>query len=419
MSPRKVHVVGAGLAGLAAAVSLARRGIPVELSEAAAQAGGRCRSYFDKDLGLTLDNGNHLVLSSNTAVHRYLRRIGASARLSGPEHAEFAFVDLRTDERWTVRPNPSALPWWTLAPSRRVAGTRVADYAALAPLAFGRRGRTVGETARCEGPLWERLMEPFLLAALNTAAVEGDAGLASAVIRETLVKGGAAYKPRVAEPTLAAAFVDPALAMLDQAGAQVRFGRRLRSIRFEENRAAFLAFADGQVELADDEAVVLAAPPNVVLDLVPGLTAPTAFRAIVNGHFAGPAPAGAPPIVGVVGGLVEWIFCLPDRISITISGADRLTDAPREELAQRMWGDVTRALKLGDVPLPAWQVVKEKRATFAATPEQNALRPPSRTRWRNLALAGDWTDTGLPATLEGAVRSGFHAADLVSGRRTR
>ncbi len=419
VTPSKVHIIGAGLAGLAAAVSLARRGVEVELSEAAAQAGGRCRSYFDKDLGLTLDNGNHLVLSGNRAVHDYLRWIGASGRLSGPDRAAFAFVDLRTDDRWTVRPNESALPWWTLAPSRRVAGTRAADYLALAPLALGRRGRTVGETARCEGPLWERLMEPFLLAALNTDAVEGDAGLASAVIRETLAKGGSAYRPRIAEPTLAAAFVDPALAFLKGRGAAVRLGRRLREILFEGERAAELRFADGAQPVAEGEAVIVAAPPAVATDLLPGLTAPTEHRAIVNGHFAGAAPAASPPILGVVGGLVEWIFCLPDRISVTISGADRLVETPREELAARMWADVARALQLGDAAVPAWQVVKEKRATFAATPRQDALRPAARTRWRNVALAGDWTDTGLPATLEGAVRSGFHAADLVSGRRTR
>ena len=419
MSARKVHVIGAGLAGLAAAVRLAGRGVAVELSEGAAQAGGRCRSYFDKDLGLELDNGNHLVLSGNRAVHEYVRTIGAADRLVGPDRAEFAFADLRTGERWRVRPNEGPVPWWVLSPGRRTAGTTVAEHLALAPLGLGRRGRTVGETAACRGPLWDRLMEPFLLAALNTAPAEGDAGLAAAVIRETLAKGGAHYRPRIAEPTLAAAFVDPALLWLRANGAEVRLGRRLRAIGFADGRATELRFADGAQALGPDEAVVVATPPNVATDLLPGVTSPTEFRAIVNGHFRGPAPAGAPPILGIVGGLVEWVFALPDRISVTISGADRLVDAPREELAARMWADVARALQLGDAPLPAWQVVKEKRATFAATPAQDALRPPARTAWTNVTLAGDWTDTGLPATLEGAVRSGHTAADLAYRAATR
>jgi hypothetical protein len=112
---------------------------------------------------------------------------------------------------------------------------------------------------------------------------------------------------------------------------------------------------------------------------------------------------------------VEWIFAFEDRISVTVSGADAIVDRDREDLARLLWDDVCRALRI-DAALPPWQVVKEKRATFAATPEQDMKRPPAKTQWRNLMLAGDWTDTGLPATLEGAVRSGEAAAALALRR---
>ena len=105
----------------------------------------------------------------------------------------------------------------------------------------------------------------------------------------------------------------------------------------------------------------------------------------------------------------------PDRISVTVSGADAIVDQDREDLAIRIWADVSKALGL-KVPMPGsippWQIVKEKRATFAATPQQDARRPAARTQWRNLFLAGDWTQTGLPATIEGALRSGETAAAL-------
>src|SRR5258708_34581581 len=122
------------------------------------------------------------------------------------------------------------------------------------------------------------------------------------------------------------------------------------------------------------------------------------------------------PIVGVVGGLVEWLLAFPQRLAVTISNADRLVDMPREELAQAIWRDICKA---GGVQgeLPPWQIVRERRATFEATPEQNALRPGAITNWKNLFLAGDWTDTGLPATIEGSVRSGNRAADLVLAMR--
>jgi hypothetical protein len=164
------------------------------------------------------------------------------------------------------------------------------------------------------------------------------------------------------------------------------------------------------------DAVVLAVPPWAVKDLIPTMTAPNEFRAIVNAHFKIPAPisfgnGGAPAILGVIGGTAEWIFSFPDRISVTVSGADAIVDQDREALAARIWADVRNALGM-EAPMPVWQIVKEKRATFAATPAQDARRPPAKTGWPNLFLAGDWVQTGLPATIEGALRSGETAAAL-------
>ncbi len=118
--------------------------------------------------------------------------------------------------------------------------------------------------------------------------------------------------------------------------------------------------------------------------------------------------------------MVEWIFAFEDRISVTVSGADAIVDRDREDLARTLWDEVCRALRINaELPansLPRWQVVKEKRATFAATPQEDLKRPPAKTKWPNLILAGDWTDTGLPATLEGAIRSGDAAAALALRR---
>jgi hypothetical protein len=170
------------------------------------------------------------------------------------------------------------------------------------------------------------------------------------------------------------------------------------------------------VAIGSDDVVVLAVPPRPAGTLLPGLKTPSKFRAIVNAHFRFDPPNDMPPLIGVVGGLVEWLFAFPNRLSVTISSADRLVDMPREELAQAIWRDVCKA---GGVSgeLPPWQIVRERRATFEATPEQNALRPGASTAHKNLFLAGDWTDTGVPATIEGSVRSGDRAADLVLAMR--
>jgi len=116
-------------------------------------------------------------------------------------------------------------------------------------------------------------------------------------------------------------------------------------------------------------------------------------------------------MTGVVGGSAEWVFAFEDRVSITVSSADAIVDEDREVLARRFWADVAKVLRLeGD--MPPWQVVKERRATFAATREQAHRRPQALTNKPNLLLAGDWTDTGLPSTIEGAIRSGQKAAAL-------
>ena len=161
-----------------------------------------------------------------------------------------------------------------------------------------------------------------------------------------------------------------------------------------------------------NDKVVLAVPARQAATILPGLKTPTQFVSILNAHFRCEPPPGTPPILGVVNGLVEWIFPFKERLSITISAADRLMNAPREQLAQDIWNDVCAATgATGE--LPRWQIVRERRATFAATPEQDALRPGTVTEWKNLVLAGDWTATGLPSTIEGSIRSGDKAADHI------
>ena len=407
-----IHVIGAGLAGLAAALRIGEAGIKTVVHEAAGQAGGRCRSYYDGVLAMNIDNGNHLVLSGNHATADYLRRIGTADRLTGPAEPEFPFVDFATMERWRLRPNVGRLPWWIFAADRRVPETRAVDYLGIARLLAAPARASVAEIIDCRGVLFHRLWRPLLLAALNTDPSEASARLAGAIVRETLLAGGAACRPLIASGGLSEAFVEPAIARVKSRGGEVRFGARLRAIGFGAGRVDALDFGEQAMRLGADDAVVLAVPAWVAPSLVPGIDAPSEFRAIVNAHFRLQPPTEVPPMIGVVNANAEWIFRFPDRLSVTISGADRLLDAPRDELARTIWREVAEVTGIAE-PLPPWQIIKERRATFAAIPRQDAKRPGPATGWRNLVLAGDWTATGLPATIEGAIRSGNAAAEII------
>jgi squalene-associated FAD-dependent desaturase len=414
MKEGTVHVIGAGLAGLAASVRLAQSGRKVALYDAAGQAGGRCRSYFDETLGCRLDNGNHLLVSGNSAAMAYVAATNAAATFVTADIAAFPFLDLKTQERWSVRPTEGRVPWWLFVAGRRVAGTSALDYLDALKLARADATATISQTLDARRVIYERLWVPLAVATLNTEVEQASARLLGMIFAETFGRGGAGLHPLYPKEGLSESLVDPALAVLQAKGGTVRFGQRLRSLRFEGDRISALDFGRGEMALEAEDSVVLAVTAPVAKDLLPELNPPDEFRAIINAHFRVDAlPGDAYTFLGVVSGTAEWIFLKPGVISTTTSAADRMIDRDAEDLAAALWKDIAQAYRLDPAVMPPHRVVKEKRATFACTPAQLLRRPKAKTRWRNLVLAGDWTDTGWPATIEGAIRSGFTAADAL------
>jgi squalene-associated FAD-dependent desaturase len=388
-----VQVIGAGLAGLAAACRLVEAGQHVVLHEAAKFAGGRARSYDDPVLGCRIDNGNHLLLSGNHAAMAFLARIGAQDTLSGPEAPVFPFVDLADGARWDLRLNRSRIPWWILAPNRRVPGTGLRNYAALLKLRRAGLDDLVAPMVGGSGALYRKLLEPLAIAALNTMPEIASAAPLAAVVAETIERGGHAAVPRFAKIGLSESFIDPAIAWLRAKGADIRFGQRVTAID-------------------PAQPTVLAVPPWMAASLVPGLVVPDAFESICNLHFRFALAPGEAGFWGMIGGMTELVFARKEILSVTISAANRYAELESEAIAAKVWAELAGAFGL-PADMPAYRVVWERRATFMATPEQLRRRPKARTGSKNLVLAGDWTDTGLPATIEGAIRSGDTAASAL------
>jgi len=405
-----VHIIGGGLAGLSAALALTSAGRAVTLYESSPFCGGRCRSYFDQALGCRIDNGNHLLLSGNHVTMAYLDKLGTRDTLGGPATPVFPFMDLANGARWALRPSRGRIPFWLLRKSRRVPGTKPWDYLPLQKLGQARPNDTV---ANClpDTALFRRFVAPLSIAALNTHPLKGSARLLGAVIDETLARGGSACIPLFPRQGLSESFVEPAVARLQAGGATVRTSTPITALPRDAGRLTALVGPDGTIPLGPADRVVVAVPPWIAAGLLPELTVPDEFQAILNLHFRIDADPGEAGFWGLVNATAEWVFVKPGVVSVTISAANRLVDRSAEDLANTVWPEVRRLLDL-PAPLPTYRVVKEKRATFAATPAQNVRRPAAATQWRNCALAGDWTATGLPATIEGAIRSGLTAAHV-------
>lgn len=401
---RTTIVIGAGVAGLAAAVMAAGNGDRVILLEAAPHPGGRCRSWPLAGESLPLvDLGTHLILRGNRAVMAYLQRIGARDGLVAPGPTPGALTLLGGDARLTVPLGPGLL----LRPPKPLARRELLTAGALM------RGGPIGARLDLATPTGRWFWSPLIKAALNIDPAEGDARLLAAVLRQGLLRGAAAACPLVPRDSLDAALIRPAVDYLAHRGAVLRLALPVRRFDRVEDRITALHLGSGEVmPVTPMSRIILAVPPQAAQRLLPDLVVPGEVRAILNAHAVLPVPPAGdatPELLGLIDGTGDWFLRRGARVAITISAADRLRDQPAADIEAGLKADLLRLYGCAPESLT---LIWEKRATFAATPEQNTRRPGARGAGLvNLRLAGDWTATGLPATLEGAIRSGLRAAE--------
>ena len=405
-----VHVVGAGVSGLAAARTLAASGrCDVVVHEAKPHAGGRRRSFYDEALGLDIDTGNFPLLSCWTSALSLVEAAGARDEWRIEPEPGVAFADLASGERWRIRPNAGRIPWWLFSAKRRGLRLNRDDYWSARRLLWAPAAATVASLGPRSELAMERLWRPLTLAALNCGPEAASARLAGGVLRECVNAGGGGARAMVPVGSFGRAFVEPLVRRLQRDGATVRFERKLTALDRGDDRLAGLEFEYDRVELGPRDALILATPGPLAATLVPGLTTPLGASGAVTVHFATPPPRGAPTILGVLNGAFHWLFCYRDRISVTIKDPGARIDESRPIVADECWRGVAALTGLSDAK-PAWRVVLSRRASVQATPEETARRPPCRTRWRNLFLAGGYVSSSLPDSIECAARSGETAA---------
>jgi glycine/D-amino acid oxidase-like deaminating enzyme len=403
---RRTHIVGAGIAGLSAALAVTADGDDAVVYEAAPQPGGRCRTLQPSD-GFTHDNGTHVLFTANRHAINLLKTIGARGQWFEPEPKGLPLYDGRTGEMQHV----GLSPWSWLFSSRRPQGLTLPDLARILRLVFTAKDCPVASIIG-KRPIMDSLIEPLTVAVLNTPAAQASSQRLACALRQLLRPG--AGRLLVARNGLSEDLIEPAVTTLAARGASILTGQRLRTLLTSHERVIGLALTDRTVMLGPDDRVVLALPPFEVARLLPALPVPTIFEPILNVHYRLRGLAH-PRFIGFTGTLAQWALIRPTHVSVTVSAADAVIDQNAAEVAARIWRDIVPALRGLGLEVtsdrqPETRVVKEKRATIRQAAEilpQPPLRPLA-----NLALAGDWLGS-LPATIESAVMAGEHAASIL------
>jgi hydroxysqualene dehydroxylase len=424
-----VIVVGGGLSGLAAAADLSEAGFPTKLLEQRLSLGGRARSYIDATTGDEIDNGQHLLIAGYQHTLGFLTRIGAGNLVEIQKnavlpfhHPERGFVELKLPSL----PSPAHLGWGIL----RTPLLSIRDRSTLlmAGLALMREkpeneiGLTIaqwldrhGQPAEVRRCFWD----PLTVAIMNETADRGSARLFLDALRQAFLghsRNAALAFPRVG---LSSLFAHPAKMYIERNGGTVQCQADVRGISLTNGLASEVILKNGKV--LPCSALILAVPASHAIQLVPPGTVP---------HLEQMAHAGYSPIIGIhlwmnhrfmpgdvvglIGRRIQWVFRRERHLSLVISAARDFVGLSDEELT-RVAIDDLRTVFGNTVESPEHAVIiREKRATFSATPENARNRPGTATGVGNLFLAGDWTNTGLPATIEGAILSGLRAARLTA-----
>ena len=387
-----VHIIGAGISGLAAASLLAEAHIPVKLYEASTHAGGRARSSADSALG-EVDHGLHLFAGSAREFRRFLARIDAQEHFS-PLPAPLMLHDLASG-------HSSALHM--RAP--RMAAS-LAEYAQLLGQSLHPRG-TVATMLDAESPLQDTLLTPLSRLVLQQPSHQASARHWQRLVRQWLRRGaGTLYAPN---RPLHQALMAPALQRIEYLGGSVYFGQALKSLELKVHGVAQLHFTRKKLPLSEADVVILATPAPVTKGLLPALQIPSQQHNAITYHFQCDAhgePAGSYRLLS--NGTADLIRYSTHHISASIRTGDAIWARDEEAVARQIWQQLqTLHPRLKTLPLPAYAIWREKRAGHV--PQDAPLPPPALPP--RLLLAGDWLDATRPATLEAAAHHGHRAAE--------
>ena len=446
---RSAVVVGGGRAGIAAAVKRAERGVRVTLVETRKRLGGRATSFNDPDTGELLDNCQHVLLGCCTNLLDLYERLSVGGSVDWHRTLYFRDAAGHLD---TLSPSDLPAPLHLSAALLGFRSLSLADKLAigrgmLAIMRIGRAGRArlgdesfehwLGRHGQTRSAI-DRFWGVIVISACNESLDRVAARYALQVFQDGMLNHAASSRMGLSAVPLEKLY-DPAVAAVERAGGRVLLSTSADGFTFDATtrRITGLRIDTGETLTAD--AFVTTVPPDRLAKLAPAdAVAADArlrrlhevrFSPIIGIHLWYAAPPGRAlmplPHLILMDSPLQWVFrktpdaaggAAEEHLHGVISAAHEWVSTPAADIAAMADAEVRKALQWTDpAPLLRHRVVKEKRATFSVAPGVDALRPPARGAIANLLIAGDWSDTGWPATMEGAVRSGYTAAAATLG----
>jgi squalene-associated FAD-dependent desaturase len=436
----QVIIIGGGLAGLATACELAEHGCKVVLAERRSSLGGRAYSFSDPRGQGEVDNGQHVFLKCCTDYIRFLQKLGVYDKTLLQKRLQVTVIDPHTGAS-TLRSSPLPAPFHLLPSFLRFRHLSPLDKAraayALLSILFTNRTkhnkldsisfyRWLKNHGQSEAAI-ERFWNLIVLATLNDDIREVSAELAMMVFQEGFLKRADGANIGYAAVGLNSLIGTEARRYIEERDGRVILGQKTEELLLEGKRIEGARLADGSV--LRGECYVCAVPHQMLLTVIPPSLRSDPFfqRAseltttpIVNIHLWYDRPVMDLDFAAFVNSEAQWVFNKSKMwhldgkgqyLDISLSGAWHYIDLPKEELIERFTRELRRLFpKARQARVERCLVVKQRQATFAAAPGSAKYRLPCRTPIENLFLAGDWTATGWPATMESAVRSGLACA---------
>ena len=436
----RVVIIGGGFAGLAAGVRLSDRGLDVTLLERRNHLGGRAYSFIDSKTGDVVDNGQHLFMGCYSHTIAFLETIGTIDRLKFQERPRVDFLDRQGFSSFDCPPLPA--PLHVLAGLVRMKGIGIGDK--LRAFNVGRaikgNGRfspgsltvdqwldELGQSARIKTRFWY----PMVVATLNQSPDIASARMLKVVLQEAFGGDSKSANIGISRVGLSDLYTGGASDFIRSRGGRIKTGAQVRSLVLKEGTIVAAELKDGgQIE---GDYFISAVPPEALFSILPDELRSNEFARldrltsspIVSINLWFDRPILDREFVGLLGTQSQWIFNKDlilstgkqaNQVAVIISAARDFVDWTKDELVDMATRELHELLPGSRVAVMLHSViVKEREATLSHTVESDSLRPRARTSIPNLILAGDWTDTGLPATIESAVMSGDVAAKAITG----